>query len=197
MKLVLLALLCLVFTTCRENNQSSVSEVGAQKVDPQKVPKDRTLEQPVPLVAVKVEASDAGYTIKAFRAKGTPTNKIDQSRDVVIKVIDGQGKELSAVSIFNPREIHTTGKNNPRTATLKQASFIVFFDQADDIRTIEVEVKRGANAPLKQSINVDPRDLPTLDQSGHGVPPDRDNTPTPITSPSGVPLKSPAPRKGP
>lgn len=161
MKRMIFVLLTLTLFGCAKK-QPQVTEIGARNVDPQNISKDSTLHQPVPVVAIKFEATETGYTMRAFRANGTPTSKIDKGRDVVIKALDGQGTVLSTVSIFNPREVRTTGSKNPGTATRPTATFTVFFDQPDNIRRIEVDVVRGPNQGFKQNYSVNPAELPPL-----------------------------------
>jgi hypothetical protein len=181
MKRIIFVLLAVTLFGCGQK-QPQVTEVGARNVDPQNVSKDRTLSQPVPVIAVKFEATDTGYTMRAFRANGTPTSKIDQNRDVVIKALDGQGTVLGSVSIFNPREVRTTGSKNPGTASRPNATFTVFFDQPDNIRNIEVNVVRGPNEGLRQTYPVNPRELPPLtadSDKGQGTA-----SPSPTRSPA-------------
>jgi hypothetical protein len=180
MKRLIFVLVTLALFGCNQNKQPQVTEIGAQPADPQNVAKDRTLYKPVPIIAVRFEATNAGYTMRAFRANGTPTSKIDQNRDVVIKALDGQGTVLGSVSIFNPREVRTTGSKNPGTATRSNATFTVFFDRPDDIRNIEVNVVRGPNEGLRQSYPVNPRELPPLTDTDKGQ---GNASPSPTPSP--------------
>lgn len=177
MKRLIFVLVTLVLFGCNQNKQPQVPEIVA---DPQNVAKDRTLFKPVPVIAVRFEATDAGYTMRAFRANGTPTSKIDKSRDVVIKALDGQGTVLSTVSIFNPREVRTTGSKNPGAATRPTATFTVFFDQPDNIQNIEVNVVRGPNEGLRQSYPVNPKELPPLTDTDKGQ---GNASPSPTPSP--------------
>ena len=87
-------------------------------------------------------------------------------RDVNVQAIDGGGRVLSAVSVDNPREVHTAGARDPDTAVLPMATFTVFFADPLEIRVIEVAVVKGANSGLKQSIDVEPRSLKEFDVRG-------------------------------
>jgi hypothetical protein len=165
MRTILLCCLALMILGCRTNEKSVLPEVGAHQADPQNVPRDRTLYNLVPVVALKFEASETGYTMKAFRATGAPSSTIDQNRDVVIKASDGQGRLLASVSIFNPRDIRTVGAKQPAQAVRPKGTFTVFFAKPDEITVIEVKVVRGTNSGFTQRFTVNPKELPPLEDA--------------------------------
>jgi hypothetical protein len=158
---------------CQRNDKGPLPEVGARQADAQRVPKDRMLYNPVAVVALKFEASDAGYTMKAFRATGVPTSTIDQNRDVVVKASDAQGRPLASVSIFNPREIRTVGAKESAQAVRPKGTFTVFFAKPDEVTAIEVNVVRGPNAGFTQRFSVNPKELPPLEDARKNENPEK------------------------
>ena len=161
---ILLCCLALAFSGCRGGGKTELQEMGTYHADPQNVSRDRPLYNTVPVVALKFEATEAGYTMKAFPAVGVPTSPIDQNRDVIVKASDSAGRVVSTVSVFNPRDVHTVGTKQPGQAVRSKASFTIFFPKPDDVTTVEVTVLRGANSGLRQTFNLTPRDLPLLEQ---------------------------------
>jgi hypothetical protein len=164
MKTIIILLLAAAVIGCAKNKETTPTEIGAYQADPQKVPKDRTLQNPVPLVGARFEASDAGYVVTMFKTTGVPSTKIDVNRDVVIKAFDEQGKLLDTVSVDNPRDVRTVGANKPAQTVRPKASFTVFFANPDAVRSFEVNVVNGANAGYKQSFAVNPRELKPLEE---------------------------------
>ena len=160
---ILLIILALAITGCAVNESASEYEFSAPQADPRKVPESFTLYDPVPVLAVKFEASKDGYRMAPFRAMGAPTSTIDQGRDVLIQVFDSQGEMLSSVSIDNPREIHTAGSTKPDRATLPKATFTLFFANPDSIQTLNVSVLDGPNREFIETYKIDPRELKFLD----------------------------------
>jgi hypothetical protein len=163
MRAMVVCLLAFILAGCTSGQQPALKEIAASPLDPQKVPTQRSLQNPVPLVAARFDASDAGYALRAFRAMGTPTSKIDQSRDVLIRALDAQGNVVSSVSVENPRDVHTVGSTNPARSVLPAATFTVFFQNPDAIRSIEISVAKGPNAGFKQSFRITPAELPSLE----------------------------------
>jgi hypothetical protein len=173
MKTIVVLVLAVVLTSCARSDKSKLAQVGQSLADPQKVPTEQRLQDSAPLIAVKLEASDSGYTIQAFRSVGTPTSTIHQDRDVVVKTFDQQGGLLTSVAINNPRDAHTTGSKQPATAVLPKATATVFFPKPDAVRSIEVTVIKGANAGLRQKLDVDPAKLRRLEE----IPPKKEASP--------------------
>lgn len=173
MKTTVVLLLAAVLTSCARSDKSELAQVGQSLADPQKVPTEQKLQDSAPLIAVKLEASDSGYTIQAFRSAGTPTSTIHQDRDVVVKTFDEQGGLLTSVTIDNPREAHTTGSKHSATAILPKATATIFLPRPDAVRSIEVTVIKGANAGLKQKLDVDPSKLRRLEE----IPPKKEASP--------------------
>lgn len=163
MRTLLLCCLALTISGCR-GDKTELQEVGAYQADPQNVSRDKPLYNAVPVVAVKFEATDAGYTMKAFRAMGVPTSQIDKNRDVVVKASNSAGGVVSTVSIFNPRDVRTVGSKQPGQAVRPKATFTVFFPKPDEVTAIEVNVLRGANSGLRQTFTVNPKELPPLEE---------------------------------
>ena len=160
---ILLIIFVLLITGCGANEAASEQTFGKPQDDPRKVPESFTLYEPIPVLAVKFEASKEGYRMTPFRALGAPTNTIDQSRQVLIQVFDGQGEIISSVSIDNPREIHTVGSTKPEQNILSQAEFTLFFANPDLIEILTVSVLDGPNKGLVETYKVNPKELKFLD----------------------------------
>lgn len=164
MKTVLILSLAIALVGCARSTKTDLPGLRPQFANPNSMPTVRNLQDSTPLLAVKLEASDAGYTLKAFRTTGTPTSRISLNRDVEIKALDKDGKPVMSVSIDNPRDVHTTGTERPATAVLSKAKVTVFLVSPDQIRSIEVNVLRGANAGLKKTFSIDPEKLTPLER---------------------------------
>lgn len=171
MRTLFLCCLALLILGCRTTDTTQLQEVGARQADPQNVPRDKTLYNTAPVLALRFEASDAGYTMKAFRAMGVPTSQIDQSRDVIVKALDAQDRVLASVSLFNPRDVRAVGAKQPGQAVRSTATFTVFLPKPDEINKIEVNVLRGANSGFRQTFSVNPKELPPLEEER-----EKDNT---------------------
>lgn len=141
-----------------------MEELPAPRIDPDNVPTQVTLNAPVPVLLATFTATEGGYEVTMARGQGAPTPTIDTDRDVVVRALDTNGEEMAVVSVFNPRDIHTTGSTDPETAVREEGSFTVAFARPEEIRSLEVEVVRGANEGLERTISVDPNELPWRDR---------------------------------
>lgn len=156
--IVLLAVACM--TACAATGKDQPKEVGVTAADPRHMPTEVTLYKNVPVVGVRLTASDAGYTMSAFRASGTPTSAIDQSRDVIVQALGQSGQPLSTVTVDNPRAVRTAGSKRPGQAIRPSGDVTVFFAKPDQVRSVSVSVLRGPNEGFKQVFRVDPSSLP-------------------------------------
>lgn len=144
----------------------NLDDLNTPVADPESVPKELTLFDPVPVLAARFEASESGYEVIMYRTAGAPSSTIDQNRDVNVQVLDAGGEVLSAVSVDNPRDVHTVGAGDPDTAVLPVATFTVFFADPLEIRALELTVVNGTNQGLEQSFEVEPRRLKEIDIGG-------------------------------
>jgi hypothetical protein len=158
MKTVLPALLIasMCATACAGPSQNVLSEVGVAQVDPRRMPTEIVLYQPVSVLGVRLDATEAGYAVTTFRAAGAPSNPLDQSRDVVVQATDPAGRPMRTVTVDNPRAVHTAGARNPAQAVRPAGSVTVFFPNPDQVRGISVMVLRGPNEGLRLEFKVDP-----------------------------------------
>ncbi len=164
MKKIWIVIACLFLVGCEEGRV--LDDYNTPIADPGKIQTEFILYDPVPVLAARFVASDAGYEIIMYRTFGTPSSTIIQSRDVAVRVFDWEGKVLSAVSVENPREVHTVGARDPETAVMPMATFTVFFAEPLEIRALEVEVINGVNSGLEQSFEVEPKTLKEFDIGG-------------------------------
>jgi hypothetical protein len=158
MKTVLPALLIasLCVAACAGPRQNALTEVGVAQVDPRRMPTEIVLYQPVPVLGVRLDATEAGYAATTFRAAGAPSNSLDQSRDVVVQATDPAGRPIQTVTVDNPRAVHTVGSRNPAQAVRPTGSVTVFFPNPDQVRSISVTVLRGPNEGFRREFKVDP-----------------------------------------
>lgn len=156
-----LALVVSFLGGCSANGEPE--PLPAPPADPENVPTQFTLSSPVSVLVATFEASETGYEVTLSLGLGTPSSTIDQNRDVRVRALDADGETLSSVSVFNPRDIHTAGSSDPDRAVRATGSFTVAFARPEAIRSLEVEVVRGANEGLERSIPVDPKKLPRRD----------------------------------
>lgn len=160
MKTMTVVLVALALSACSgERNAQNEKEYGSFTADPENMPQTRTLYSPVPVVLVRVEASESGYTLRPFSAMGAPTASLIQTGDVLLKALDADGRVLASVAVSNPRVARTAGSKRPEIAVLPSGVFTVMFGKPDSIRNIEVTVLNGPNAGLKQTFPLDPKDL--------------------------------------
>jgi hypothetical protein len=151
---LLIASLCM--TACAGPRQNTLTEVGVAQVDPRRMPTEIVLHQPVPVLGVRLDATEAGYAATTFRAAGAPSNSLDQSRDVVVQATDPAGRPIQTVTVDNPRAVHTAGSRNPAQSVRPTGSVTVFFPNPDQVRGISISVLRGPNEGLKRQFKVDP-----------------------------------------
>ncbi len=160
MKTMIAVLVALALSACSgERNSQHEKEYGTFNSDPENMPQSKTLYSPVPVVLVRVEATESGYTLRPFSALGAPTSTLVQTGDVLLKATDAAGRVLATVAVENPRVARTAGSKRPETAVLPSGSFTVAFGKLDSIRNIEVTVLTGPNAGLKQTLPIDPKEL--------------------------------------
>ena len=120
---------------------------------PSGIPVQFPLYDRQPVLLVRVIATDAGYEVKVRKDLGVPSQAIDKDRDVLVAARYADGT-VAETSVFNPREVHTTGARNPASAVRAKGSFAVSFTAPDSIRTIEITTRRGPNQGLKTQIDV-------------------------------------------
>lgn len=153
--------LCLaVLIGCGTSSKDSVL-----KGEPKSIPKELSLYQQESVLIVRFEATAQGYSMTGRKGLGVPTMAIVLNREVVITARDGNGKALGTVSVFNPRDVRTTGSKRPARDVLDKGSFTVAFPSPDHIRSIDVFVRGGANAGHKQAFNIDLAKIPSIDDS--------------------------------
>lgn len=160
MKTLIAICAALALSACSgERNSQHEKEFGTFNSDPEKMPESRTLYSPGPVLLLRVEATESGYTVRPFRAMGAPTSTLNRGGDVVIKSLDASGKVLATVTVENPRLARTAGSQRPEIAVLPAGSFTVSLGKIDSIRNIEITVMSGPNAGFKQTLPVDPKEL--------------------------------------
>lgn len=162
MKKLPILITALLLAGCLSEGQV-LDDLATPVADPEKVPVEITLYDPVPVLAAKFEASESGYTVTMYRTFGAPSSTIDQNRDVRVQALDAQGTVLSSVTVDNPRDVHTVGASEPDTAVLPVGTFTVFFADPLEIRALKVEVINGVNSGLEQSFEVEPKRLKQFD----------------------------------
>lgn len=163
-----LALIVGLLGGCSTNGEQP-EPLPAPPADPENVPTQFTLTSPTQVLVATFEASETGYEVSLALALGTPSSTIDQNRDVMVRALDANGEALSSVSVFNPRDIHTAGSRDPDRAVRASGSFTVAFARPEAIRSLEVEVVRGANEGFKRSIPVDAKEIQQRDPYGRQV----------------------------
>ena len=135
------------------------------KKDPNDIPEQLNLYQLEPVVALVFDANPDTYELQAFAARGRPTSSLIKDRDVRIVGRDAQGRELHSLSVINPRMLESLEAPDPKGiirsfVVAPKGNFVVFLPRDEAVRTVEVEVLRGPNAPLKRSFSVKPSELP-------------------------------------
>ena len=147
---ILLSALAVLLACCR----------ASQGPDPERVPTQRQLQPAAQSVLqITLEASDTGYrVVDAQIVEGAPSLSIDQDRDVRITALSASGRPIGSVSVFNPRLARTAGSTNPDQAVLDRATFVVRFPQPELVHSLEVEVRRGPNEPLRGELELQIRD---------------------------------------
>ena len=163
MKKIWIALTLILLTACQLVPRAE--EQSTPVADPEKVREELALYEPIPLLAARFTASESGYSISMYRTMGAPTAQIVQSRPVRVRAFGQGGEQIAEVSLENPREIHTTGAEDPDRDVRPTATFTVFFERPLEIGAIEIEVLSGPNRGLQETYDVEPRQLKEVDFS--------------------------------
>lgn len=154
-RLILIIILSISLSACSARHFSVDEKFVRSELDPKDVREVVDLYKPVAVLVLTFIATTEGYTIKKnFVTMGVPSQAVDLNREVLITARSGSGEVVARVSVFNPREIHTAGSDKPEIAVLDKAHFTISLPKPDLIKTIDVEVRRGPNASLKQSFKL-------------------------------------------
>lgn len=106
----------------------------------------------IPILQVTLRATDNGYSlVEARRAIGTPTLALGRGQDVLITARDANGEGILQFSVPDPRLGHTTGREAPRMIARDPAVLHLRLPYPDVIQTLEVRVRSGPNADLRES----------------------------------------------
>ena len=151
---ILLLLLVPVLYACAAANGSGDDRFARVEISPDKIPEQASLVQEQAILVVQVIATASEYKLNSHYAYGVPTQHIDQQRDVLLVARDSAGRKVASVSVFNPREIHTAGTDKPAKDILDTGSFTIAFPEPSQIKSIEVEVRRGPNEKLHQTFAI-------------------------------------------
>jgi hypothetical protein len=128
---------------------------SARQAEHRNVPERVDIYQPEPILLVTLLASEAGYRIvKSAKTMGIATRDFELGRDVVVTARDAKRNVVSRVSVFNPRHISTAGTEDRDTTILGRGQVTIAFPSPSRVATIDVEVRSGANASLRQSLSV-------------------------------------------
>lgn len=141
---------------CGARQASVEDKYVHHSLNPNDVPEKIVLNNPIPVLVLTFSVTDEGYTLeKGTETLGVPTQTTDQTRDVMIIARSPSGETISTVSVFNPREIHTAGSDNPEKAVLEKGTVTVALPKPEEIKHIDIQVIRGPNADLKKSFDMD------------------------------------------
>lgn len=128
---------------------------------------------PVEVLQVTFEATEAGYgLVEVSRVLGVPSRAIHEDRPVRITALDESGEPVHSISVFDPREVRTTGTRDPSTKVRASGTLILRFANPDSIRSFDVEVHEGPNAGLHARLPVDavsPRQEPREPRNADGT----------------------------
>mgnify|MGYP001101876716 FL=1 len=161
MKTRFLFLALIVVMACAACGSAGVSS-DMQPIEAKDPPEEFALYQSVQVLAIHFIATESGYDLSAYTTFGAPSLDVDQNRDVIVRVYDAEGEILGSVTVFNPREIHTAGSDKPDRDVIPEASFTLFFENPQEVRSVEVVVERGPNQGFKQTFDIDPERLKFL-----------------------------------
>lgn len=158
---ILLIIIC--SCVCKKQSEPNQGDFDPPNIDPEKVPEEISLFNPKPLILMKFKASENGYSMETFRAKGTPTLAANPSDDIIIVGFGGQGDTMRVIKLFNPRVLYTTGTSELDSVILKTATFPISFLKSDSIHLITLTVQRGPNAGLEANFPIgDFEELPVI-----------------------------------
>jgi hypothetical protein len=129
---------------------------GIVRVDPENVPEDISLFDEGPVLLVRVTADVGTYKAELVRKVGVPTNAIVQHRDVQVTARSLSGEVVGQVTVDNPRLARTVGSKEPKKVELPSGRFSVLFGSPTEIRSVEVVVRAGPDAGLRQIFAVEP-----------------------------------------
>jgi hypothetical protein len=143
-----------LFTACQSPGPA-LRGGSAVRLDPKRVPTELTLSPTDSVLLMTIEASDTGYRlISASPIRGVVNRVHLGGDDVVITSLGQNGRPVASTAMLNPRIVRTTGAKNPASDVLPTAVFSVILPKPAEIRSITIDVKRGPNAKLHQTLQV-------------------------------------------
>ncbi|PVW13198.1 hypothetical protein DDV96_13910 [Marixanthomonas spongiae] len=123
--------------------------------DPEKVPRDISLYQPVPVLRLTFKVTEEGYQlVSTDRILGAPSTAIVQDRPLRITAFGKQNEPLKTVSKPNPLEVRTAGTDRAGFARLDEATVTVFFDKPDQLGSVRIQLFENNEPVYEQTFEV-------------------------------------------
>ena len=153
---------CAQTSLYRAGGPDGPSKDGVPPLLPERIPDRVQLFNEVPVLVVTVDATPKGYTVSTARRSGVPTSSLVQDRAVAVTAKDPAGATVATVSVPNPREVHAVGKaksgardeGRAEVRVVERGRFTVMLPSPERIASVEVHVRSGPDAGVKQAISV-------------------------------------------
>lgn len=126
-----------------------------ETIDPEKMPRDITLYQPVPVMQLTFKATKDGYElVSSQRVLGAPSTAIVKDKPLRISIFSVQNKLMETVSKPNPLEVRTTGTDKAGFAILEEATVTVFFEKPEQIGTVSIQLFENNESVYEETFEV-------------------------------------------
>lgn len=124
--------------------------------DPEKMPRDISLYQPVPVIRITFKATKEGYQlVSSEKIMGAPTAAIVKDRPLRITAFDNQNKPIRIVSKANPLEVRTTGTDKAGFASLEEATITVFFEKPEQLGLVKIQLFENNEPVYEETFEVE------------------------------------------